>query len=391
MTDPDAHLPGARVSRPGDVPRWAPVELLEGLDRLSGTGPEFDGFLANHGPMAAEALGVLGRPASISGWVEKYRSRLDDAPEVRRGIPPARWRDHLGDVDLAGDWRELIHRESFEMAWHELLARWWSRLLPGLAASATHGVIRTAHAVRSLAAADDTPAGDVDISVADATRPGGLFCEELVSGLALWAARYQTLPGSPRPRGDLSAVEATAALPRLDPSVTQTRPGVSGRLAVLDQVGGFPASLDRWEQDPDPDVALDDLIGAAARVVAARADAPIALCHTVTAPAAVRLALPHLPAELRAPSAAAAWQALAGIVSAFASPRDAEESSAPSPPLHDSEPVLSDVADLADRAAWHGDEHVIKLTEAAVREHARTGDPALLVAARRFADRVERP
>ena len=29
--------------------------LLDALDRLRNTGPEFDGFLANHGPMAAEA------------------------------------------------------------------------------------------------------------------------------------------------------------------------------------------------------------------------------------------------------------------------------------------------------------------------------------------------
>jgi hypothetical protein len=36
----------------------------------------------------------------------------------------------------------------------------------------------------------------------------------------------------------------------------------------------------------------------------------------------------------------------------------------------------------------HGDEHVIKLAEAAMREYARTADSTLLVAADRFRERV---
>ena len=380
MTDP--HHP-ARADAGSGPP---PAELLEGLDRLRDTGPEFEGFLANHGPMAAEALAVLGRPDSIAAWVEGYRSRLDVAPAIRRGIRPEEWREHLGDVALAGDWRQLIHEESTDMGWQDLLARWWERLLPGLAASATHGVIRTAHAVRSLAAV--AASGGTHGAVADAVAPGGLLYEELVQGLSLWAARYQTLPGRPNPHGALDAGAATGALPRLDPAVSQTRPGVSGRLAVLDQLDDFPHAVDQWGPDRDPDRALDDLIGAAARVLASRDDSPIALCHTVTAPAAVRLALPHLPAELRGPSVAAAWQAVAGIVAAFASPRLPEESG---DALRDADGPTPAHDDLADQAAWHGDEHVIKLTEAAVREHARTGDATLLVAAQRFAGRVGRP
>jgi hypothetical protein len=40
------------------------------------------------------------------------------------------------------------------------------------------------------------------------------------------------------------------------------------------------------------------------------------------------------------------------------------------------------------RAIEHGDEHVIKLTEAAEREYRRTKDVTLLVGADRFRDRV---
>jgi hypothetical protein len=43
---------------------------------------------------------------------------------------------------------------------------------------------------------------------------------------------------------------------------------------------------------------------------------------------------------------------------------------------------------LAERAVEHGDEHVIKLVEASLREHSRTGDPVLLTAADRFIGRL---
>ena len=67
-----------------------------------------------------------------------------------------------------------------------------------------------------------------------------------------------------------------------------------------------------------PDGALDELIPASARVLAARDDAPIAFCHTVTAPAAVRLVLPVLPDLLCRASVAASWQVVGAIVAAFA-------------------------------------------------------------------------
>jgi hypothetical protein len=342
--------------------------LLDALDRLRGTGAEFDGFLANHGPMAAEALTRIGGADVVPGWVDGYRRRLGPAPEVVRGIGDDDWREHLGDAALAGDWTAYLRRHAREVPWRELLLRWWPRLLPGLAASATHGVIRTAHAVRALRAAG--------------VEPPPLLVDELVQGLALWAARYQELPGSPRLGGALDAVTATARLPRLDPAEPSDGPGVTGRLRSLHRLGVLAGALDAWGAPPDPDAALAELIGAAARVLAARPDSPIAFCHAVTAPAAVRLVLPELPADLRAASAAASWQAVGGIVAAFASPRVSAEAD---PAEAEAQPLLDR---LAERAVVHGDEHVIKLTEAALREYRRGGHVTLLVAADRFRERV---
>jgi hypothetical protein len=48
-------------------------------------------------------------------------------------------------------------------------------------------------------------------------------------------------------------------------------------------------------------------------------------------------------------------------------------------------------ADLMARAAEHGDEHVIKLTDTALDAYARTADPALLAAATHCAGLINPP
>ena len=70
--------------------------LLDALDRLRGTEPEFDGFLANHGPMAAEALVRIGAAEVVPRWVDAYRTRLAPAPEPVRGLEDEDWCEHLG-------------------------------------------------------------------------------------------------------------------------------------------------------------------------------------------------------------------------------------------------------------------------------------------------------
>jgi len=243
---------------------------------------------------------------------------------------------------------------------------WWPRLLPGAAASAAHGLIRTAHAVRALTWC---------------ARPDALLTAELAGGLAFWAARYQLLPGAPTLAGRHHGVDAITRLPRLDPSVPSTGPGIAGRLSSLIQLRDLPDALDGWGPIGAPEAALDELVHAAGRVLATRDDAPIAFCHAVTAPAAIQMVLPQLPLGLHRASVAAAWQVAGSIIAAFASPRSPAESEAADDDVPTSE-------QLAERAVELGDEHVIKLTEAAVRHHARTGDTTLLVAADRFRRRI---
>jgi hypothetical protein len=111
---------------------------------------------------------------------------------------------------------------------------------------------------------------------------------------------------------------------------------------------------------------------------------PVLLVHVATAPNAMSHVLPALPEALWAPSLGATWAACAAITVAYA---PAGPQPAPAAPA--SAETGIDPGDLMDRAAAHGDEHVIKLTDTVLDAHARSGDPALLTAATRCADLID--
>ena len=75
------------------------------LERFAGTGPEYRGGLANHGPMAAEALVALGRSDAVARWVEGYASRL--GPPLSAGDPIP------GAVDAVAGLRRAGHSLRF--------------------------------------------------------------------------------------------------------------------------------------------------------------------------------------------------------------------------------------------------------------------------------------
>jgi hypothetical protein len=54
--------------------------LDEAYQRLHRTGPEFDGWLSNHGPMAAEAMARHGHGDDVGPWLDGYIRQLEDFP-----------------------------------------------------------------------------------------------------------------------------------------------------------------------------------------------------------------------------------------------------------------------------------------------------------------------
>jgi hypothetical protein len=296
------------------------------LERLQGVGYEHGPSLVNHAPMAAEAMAVLGYTDEVFSWTDRniqYR-RYYDPPEPRwelSGSDPADWGSALGDFSRVSDWSAMFERELAAGPWPGVLARWWPRLLPGMSGALMHGVIRTAHAVRSLAAA---------------SRDDALQRGELAQALGYWAARYWSGP-PPQPG-------APAAAPPPAPG------------AAADS----QATL----------AALDQLVADGARAYAAtRQRTPVPLIHTITGPAAVRLVCDHLPPDQHQASYLAAARCSHTIQAQFPAGEAAQQLPPAGP------------AQIAAAAIDLGDEHAIKLAEVAIRYHQLSPSQRYLAAA----------
>jgi hypothetical protein len=87
----------------------------EALERLRGTGTEVAGRGApNHGPMAAEALTVLGREDVVVGWADRYRQRLQAMPTPTSPVTGETWREALGAIHRVGDWAAFFRAQLTE-------------------------------------------------------------------------------------------------------------------------------------------------------------------------------------------------------------------------------------------------------------------------------------
>ena len=213
----------------------------EALERFHCTGPEREGWLSNHGPMVVEALERLGQDDRVHPWSDRYLPRLEDVPRGIAPIEAAAWRDPLGDPVRTGDWITFFLAEAEQQPWQTLLAQWWPRLLPGIAAGATHGVIRVGHAVRALRALETEPRR-----------------QELAHALAYWAARWQPVPVVP----GTGTRRADAVVPML-PQVPHQEFGIRNRLSQLSDTAGWAgvvASLAGPRESSDVPSALDDLV-----------------------------------------------------------------------------------------------------------------------------------
>ena len=169
--------------------------MEDALSLLAPTGPEYAGKLANHGPMAAQALVALERPDAVVPWVETYRKRLLAHPGGTRPIDPAGWREALGDNDRVGDWIVLFRRELEERPWKVVLAEWTARLSPGVVAAAFHGAIRTAHG-----GAQPRSAGDAGARAGARARGSGTGPRRTTRCRNRRARRSRRPDGSPQPR-----------------------------------------------------------------------------------------------------------------------------------------------------------------------------------------------
>ncbi|MEU5639741.1 questin oxidase family protein [Streptomyces milbemycinicus] len=345
--------------------------LDEALERLHATGPERGGWLTNHAPMAVEALVRHGQGPSVHRWLDLYSNKLEDMPTPYATVTAENWPEALGDPRRIADWTAYFTRELADHPWRQVLAQWWPRLLPGIAGGATHPVIRVGHAVRTLLDETHPAAG---LQGAGAHSPAdelatGPRAHELAHALGYWAARHAPLPPldrlpGPAPR---TAAEAMAAVPR----VANQSGGIRDRLA---QITTFPVWPGPASGALGPDQArelLTELVRAAAHRYATHAHGePIMLVHAATAPNAVLRTLPALPRELWATSLDAAWAANAAVLAAYAPPTGLPPGELPSVPAGATPAERAE--EIFARAAAHGDEHAIKLTDTVLDVMAMT-------------------
>jgi len=334
------------------------------LDLLHHTGPDLVGGNSNHAPMVAEALFALGRPDSVMPWIDTYKNRFQDRPQSRRSIPRQGWQESLGDRSVLADWIIFFDCELAAAPWREVLQEWIPLLAPGLMAAATHGLIRTAHAVRSLTTGE-TPQRR----------------HELAEGLGYWAARYQVLPGRPvagqtgrSPREAIRYVERVHG------------PGFEARGAIVEQVKGlddqpaFANAIALVDTTGDLSEFISELTETFAGLYLANPQGVVAFVHTVTAPSALRLLAPYLSDADARLAARYAWQACAAIYAWYAT--------TPPPSTSSLTPPTEGLEALIDRAVAVGGAHTIKFTEACLREYALNPKAIYLLAIRDAAERV---
>jgi hypothetical protein len=313
--------------------------------------------------MATEALLALGRPDAVLPYAENYRRRLADRPSLVEAIDPLHWQDALGDVRRVSDWSAFFKRLIEEEGWQATVRTWVPRLGPGLMAGATHGLIRTAHGVRSLGAAE---------------TPGRLH--ELAEGLGYWAARYQLLPGSPSGRD--AGLDPSEAMHRLPRYAGEDRGLIFESVRGLDEQPSFSSAIDLVDTSGDLSLFVSRLTATSAAVFLANPDSPITFIHAVTAPSALRMLIAYLPEKDAKQAARYAWQAVAGLYAWFAE----------APPLRVElvADEVVDASDIMDRATRTMDEHAIKFTEACLREERLAPNLAYRVAALLWIERLER-
>lgn len=328
-------------------------ELDAAYERLAARFPDASVHAANHAPMVAEALSVLGRAGAIAPWLDGSLGEFQRAPETGERVDPADWRATLGHNSGFAAWQALFLGELAHDDWQLVLRRWVPRLAPGLAGAATHGLIRTGHGARALVARDN------------AVRR-----RELATGLAYWAITYQKLPWNGIEAPEPSVEAAFAKLePRL-PAVQPPGGNFVAGLSSLSETPSFQSAAGRIDTR-DPLRTLSEMSTHFAHVFLCNPERRIAFTHSLTAPSALRLLAPHLDEETVRVGVRYAWQAAAGLYVVYGDPRRG----APA------ERALLERDVLVQRAIDSGDAHAIKLSEAALREHALTHDSTPLRAA----------
>lgn len=306
-------------------------------------------FRSTHVPMGAEALASLGHPERVVAWTEAQRPELAPYPAAAP-LTEAELQGALGDPQRLGAWVATFDRELRARGWKTVADEWIPRLLPAIGCDAAHGVIRTAHALRSLR-----------------RRTTPQRTHELAEALGFWAADYETLPGERAGGMTRLPSDVIPSLPQI-PLEQQAGELIADQLRKLRDLPGFAGSVELAEPGDDVEGFVSDLARLSARLYLA--NAPIArvihFIHALDGVSAVRELLPHLDANGAAEAAFYGWQTVAGLHAACGGPLELPDARTP---------AADEVPALVERAVEVGGAHALKFAQACLSEYALAPDP----------------
>ncbi len=324
------------------------------LARARGYGAEFDLWMANHLPMGLVILDRLGADERrLEAWFETYAtaSGLKPAPEGREQIDADNWCLHLGERELEGDYRAFFLRECERLGSREVQRRYLPDLVPGMAASALHALMRLAY-------------GNL------ASNP-----DEIGTALGFWACTW--LPLRPADACALETDDPAALLEALRqaPELCRLEPPSDLLWHWMRTVAEAPAF---------PNVAA--LLAPAPDLLARVARGSLALMagtmsfealHAVTGAHWIRLVRPCWPDEALA--VRHLWQAVAAVYPKIGMPE------LPPPDWLESQRHLPcpDWPEIRARALTSDDEHDLSFSFTAMEEQHHYGDRLYQVLAAR--------
>ena len=326
------------------------------LDPLRALGPVLKNGFVNHAPMAAEALVAMGQGDFAKSWVRANLGAILPANDSASPLDPTELEGAVGDPRRQDAWRSFFHHRLASGPWEPVLDQWADRLAPGLFAAAAHGIIRVGHGVRALRVEDTL-----------------LRRRELAEGLALWAGSYQplvTLRVDHSPTH--SPKEALARVPLVPLAHRRNEGAITTALEQLPHAQGFGEVISLIDVTGDLSALAHEIAAEFAQVFLYRVHTPltaIVFTHAITCVAAILNIAPHVKTATTRKLVSYGWQTAAGLHAAY--------SEFPAPGPSALPPEAPD--QVAARAARHGDDHVIKLSEACLRFYEATGDERFLM------------
>lgn len=317
-----------------------------------------EGFF-NHNAMVIEAISSLGFERKLPQWLQGEFENALTRTGIKQKITLDNWQQALSDKSRFDDWVLYFKQQFTEQGWQTSLNHWCGIFAKGFISSAAHGVIRTAHAYRALSRLDNA-----------------IRQQELAHALASWAVGYRELPVQSQPGlGKLNAKQALAEIATV-PSEQQVGEGfITAGYETIKFAPNFSKQVAAINMSGDLDALADDITVAFAELFIQASHSPfttIVFAHAITGATAAFNLLPALDKHNARDLLFRAWEAGCALKAAFQD----QPFQAIKPAQY---PLIPE--QLAAAAIKHGDDHVIKVTEACLSCYQRSNKDVLLQAA----------